>query len=135
MRSIASPWRLTGAAAPLHPRTLSSFTPALVAKSEVWLMVATLVGGALAAGGANATNMVVDRDIDRDVADGLVKSVVFGPADPRDVVSPGRAGIELSYDLAITHAVRLNARYRNLLSACLRRSPSCIHRSRWPCCP
>src|SRR5438270_7291462 len=29
MHSIASPWRLTGAAAPLHPRTLSSFTPAL----------------------------------------------------------------------------------------------------------
>ena len=28
-------------------------------------MVATLVGGALAAGGANAVNMVVDRDIDR----------------------------------------------------------------------
>jgi protoheme IX farnesyltransferase len=30
----------------------------------VGLMVATLVGGALAAGGANAINMVVDRDID-----------------------------------------------------------------------
>jgi heme o synthase len=29
------------------------------------LMVATLVGGALAAGGANAMNMVADRDIDR----------------------------------------------------------------------
>jgi protoheme IX farnesyltransferase len=29
------------------------------------LMVATLVGGALAAGGANAWNMVIDRDIDR----------------------------------------------------------------------
>ena len=30
-----------------------------------WLMAATLVGGTLAAGGANAINMVVDRDIDR----------------------------------------------------------------------
>lgn len=29
-----------------------------------WLMLATLVGGTLAAGGANAINMVVDRDID-----------------------------------------------------------------------
>lgn len=29
-----------------------------------WLMVATVVGGTLAAGGANALNMVVDRDID-----------------------------------------------------------------------
>jgi protoheme IX farnesyltransferase len=31
----------------------------------VWLMVATVVGGTLAAGGANAINMYVDRDIDR----------------------------------------------------------------------
>ncbi len=31
----------------------------------LWLMGATLAGGALAAGGANAINMVVDRDIDR----------------------------------------------------------------------
>ena len=30
-----------------------------------WLMLATLVGGALAAGGANALNMYIDRDIDR----------------------------------------------------------------------
>src|SRR5438874_9851376 len=31
---------------------------------SVWLMLATLVGGSLAAGGANAINMYVDRDID-----------------------------------------------------------------------
>ena len=30
----------------------------------VWLMVATVLGGTFAAGGANATNMVVDADID-----------------------------------------------------------------------
>ena len=30
-----------------------------------WLMLATVVGGTLAAGGANAINMVVDRDIDK----------------------------------------------------------------------
>jgi protoheme IX farnesyltransferase len=30
-----------------------------------WLILATLTGGALAAGGANAINMFVDRDIDR----------------------------------------------------------------------
>ena len=30
----------------------------------VWLMAVTMVGGSLAAGGANAINMVVDRDID-----------------------------------------------------------------------
>ena len=32
---------------------------------SVWLVAATVVGGALAAGGANALNMYVDRDIDR----------------------------------------------------------------------
>ena len=32
---------------------------------SLWLMVATVVGGTLAAGGANAINMYVDRDIDR----------------------------------------------------------------------
>ncbi len=31
---------------------------------SVWLMVATVLGGTLAAGGAHAINMVVDRDID-----------------------------------------------------------------------
>ena len=31
----------------------------------VWLMLATVTGGTLAAGGANAINMYVDRDIDR----------------------------------------------------------------------
>jgi protoheme IX farnesyltransferase len=32
---------------------------------SLWLVAATVVGGTLAAGGANAMNMVVDRDIDR----------------------------------------------------------------------
>jgi protoheme IX farnesyltransferase len=31
---------------------------------RLWLVVATLIGGTLAAGGANAFNMVIDRDID-----------------------------------------------------------------------
>jgi len=31
---------------------------------ELWLIVATVIGGTLAAGGANAINMYVDRDID-----------------------------------------------------------------------
>lgn len=31
---------------------------------SIWLMVATVIGGTLAAGGANAINMYVDRDID-----------------------------------------------------------------------
>ena len=32
---------------------------------SLWLMAATIVGGSMAAGGANALNMYVDRDIDR----------------------------------------------------------------------
>jgi heme o synthase len=32
---------------------------------SLWLMVATVLGGTLSAGGANAINMYVDRDIDR----------------------------------------------------------------------
>jgi protoheme IX farnesyltransferase len=35
---------------------------------SLWLVAATVLGGALAAGGANAMNMVVDRDIDRVMA-------------------------------------------------------------------
>ncbi len=32
---------------------------------SVWLICATVIGGTLAAGGANAFNMIIDRDIDR----------------------------------------------------------------------
>src|SRR4051794_4225310 len=32
---------------------------------STWLVIVTLIGGTLAAGGANAINMYVDRDIDR----------------------------------------------------------------------
>src|SRR6202161_3055376 len=45
--------------------TLPTMVVAQRGVPPVWLMAATLAGGALAAGGANAINMVVDRDIDR----------------------------------------------------------------------
>jgi protoheme IX farnesyltransferase len=45
--------------------TLPTMIVAKGALPSVGLMAATLVGGALAAGGANAINMVVDRDIDK----------------------------------------------------------------------
>jgi len=44
--------------------TLPTMVVAAKGVPEWWLIVATLVGGALSAGGANAANMVVDRDID-----------------------------------------------------------------------
>ena len=45
--------------------TLPTMVVAKHGLPSVRLMLATLVGGTLAAGGANAINMVVDRDIDR----------------------------------------------------------------------
>src|SRR5580698_6781886 len=45
--------------------TLPTMVVAQRGLPPIWLMAATLAGGALAAGGANAINMVVDRDIDR----------------------------------------------------------------------
>src|ERR1700678_2788066 len=45
--------------------TLPTMVVAKHGLPSLWLMLATLVGGTLAAGGANAINMVVDRDIDR----------------------------------------------------------------------
>ncbi len=45
--------------------TLPTMVVAQRGLPPVWLMAATLAGGALAAGGANAINMYVDRDIDR----------------------------------------------------------------------
>ena len=52
---------------------------------SVWLMVATVIGGTLAAGGANAVNMVVDRDID-----GLMERTMYRPL-VRGVMSPRAA--------------------------------------------
>jgi protoheme IX farnesyltransferase len=45
--------------------TLPTMVVAKRGLPSAWLMLATLVGGTLAAGGANAINMVVDRDIDK----------------------------------------------------------------------
>jgi protoheme IX farnesyltransferase len=49
----------------------------------VALMVTTLVGGALAAGGANAINMVVDRDIDAVMKRTQNRPLVTGAMTPR----------------------------------------------------
>jgi protoheme IX farnesyltransferase len=49
----------------------------------VWLMVATVIGGALAAGGANAINMYVDRDIDAVMNRTKGRPLVTGAVTPR----------------------------------------------------
>ena len=50
---------------------------------SVWLMVATVTGGTLAAGGANAINMYVDRDIDGLMERTKNRPLVTGAIAPR----------------------------------------------------
>jgi heme o synthase len=47
-----------------------------------WLVLATLVGGSLAAGGANAVNMYLDRDIDRLMGRTKGRPLVTGAVEP-----------------------------------------------------
>jgi heme o synthase len=47
-----------------------------------WLILATLVGGSLAAGGANALNMYIDRDIDRLMERTKGRPLVTGAVSP-----------------------------------------------------
>ncbi len=50
---------------------------------SLWLIVATIIGGALAAGGANAVNMYVDRDIDALMERTKGRPLVTGAVTPR----------------------------------------------------
>ena len=51
-----------------------------------WLVLATLVGGSLAAGGANAINMYVDRDIDRIMERTQGRPLVTGAVEPANAL-------------------------------------------------
>ncbi len=53
---------------------------------SVWLMIATVLGGTLAAGGANAINMYVDRDIDRLMQRTQNRPLVTGVIEPRNAL-------------------------------------------------
>jgi protoheme IX farnesyltransferase len=86
---------------------------------SVWLMVAVVVGGTLAAGGANAINMWFDRDIDD-----VMRRTRNRPL-PRHAVAPSRAlafGIGLS--VAAFAFLTLTV---NLLSAVLALSATCFY--------
>ena len=50
---------------------------------SIWLMVCTVLGGTLAAGGANAINMYIDRDIDRIMERTQRRPLVTGAMTPR----------------------------------------------------
>ena len=85
--------RLAGFVALTKPRiielllvtTLPTMVVAARGLPGIWLIVATLLGGTLAAGGANAINMYVDRDIDAVMRRTRNRPLVTG------VVSPAQA--------------------------------------------
>ena len=76
-----------------------------------WLMIATVVGGTMSAGGANAINMYVDRDIDALMERTSNRPLVTG------VVTP-RAALTFAVSLEVAAFVFLWA-FVNLLSAAL----------------
>ena len=76
-----------------------------------WLVLWTVLGGALAAGGANAINMVVDRDIDRLMKRTQNRPLVTGEITPR-------AALVFALTLEVA-AFALLAVAVNLLSAVL----------------
>jgi len=53
---------------------------------STWLVIVTLIGGTLAAGGANAINMYIDRDIDRLMVRTRNRPLVTGVIAPRDAL-------------------------------------------------
>jgi heme o synthase len=91
--------------------TLPTMVVAQRGLPSLWLMLATLVGGALAAGGANAINMVVDRDIDKLMKRTKARPLVTGAMTPR-------AALVFALTLELAAFVEL-ALAVNLLSAVL----------------
>ena len=69
---------------------LITTVPAMVLAAEgwpkTWLVVWTVVGGTLAAGGANAINMYIDRDIDQLMERTRNRPLVTGRIAPRDAL-------------------------------------------------
>ena len=69
---------------------LVTTVPTMVLAEQGWpstaLVIVTLIGGALAAGGANALNMVIDRDIDRLMERTKNRPLVTGLVSPRQAI-------------------------------------------------
>ncbi len=70
---------------------LITTVPTMILAERGWpsagLVLATVVGGTLAAGGANAINMVVDRDIDRVMRRTRHRPLVTGEVTPRGAMT------------------------------------------------
>ena len=91
---------------------VTTIAPMFVAGSPSWsLVLAVFVGGYLMAGGANAVNMYMDRDIDDRMSRTRLRPIPSGRMQPREVLA---FGVLLS-----TAAVWLLAYAANVLTAAL----------------
>jgi protoheme IX farnesyltransferase len=91
---------------------VTTIAPMFVAGSPSWsLVLAVFVGGYLMAGGANAVNMYMDRDIDDRMSRTRLRPIPSGRMQPREVLA---FGVLLS-----TTATWLLAQAANVLTAAL----------------
>ena len=130
--TLAAPHRARAAAfvALTKPRIvellLVTTVPSMILAAQglpsLWLMAATIAGGAMAAGGANALNMYIDRDIDRLMHRTRNRPLVTG------VVRPVEA-VVFAVALTVGSFVWLWA-FVNLLSAALARGGGPVLRFR-----
>jgi len=91
---------------------VTTVAPMFVAGNPTWLLVLiVLVGGYLMAGGANAVNMYLDRDIDTQMSRTRLRPIPSGRMGPRAVLAFGVA--------LATAATFLLARFTNVLTALL----------------
>src|SRR5438045_6029933 len=91
---------------------VTTVAPMFVAGNPTWLLVVVvLVGGYLMAGGANAVNMYLDRDIDTQMSRTRLRPIPSGRMRPRAVLAFGVA--------LATAATFLLARFTNVLTALL----------------
>jgi protoheme IX farnesyltransferase len=91
---------------------VTTIAPMFVAGSPTFLLVlVVLLGGYLMAGGANAVNMYLDRDIDTRMSRTRLRPIPSGRMGPRAVLAFGVA--------LATAATFLLARYVNVLTAVL----------------
>src|ERR1700716_9812 len=91
---------------------VTTIAPMFVAGNPGWVLVlVVLLGGYLMAGGANAVNMYLDRDIDTQMARTRLRPIQSGRMGPRAVLAFGVA--------LATAATFLLARFTNVLAALL----------------
>jgi len=91
---------------------VTTIAPMFVAGRPGWeLVLVVFVGGYLMAGGANAVNMYLDRDIDDRMSRTRLRPLPSGRMQPREVLAFGL--------LLATSATFLLARFANVLTAAL----------------